>query len=412
MGNLASKLEAELNNLAAEENRREQEQNMEQILHEKTQIESTSTWVLVHDDLTAYSDDDLEIIDDYSASSAIGQDVRIAVPKAGTATSDKAETKIADKSPSAKRGVVFRIFIFNYEWVLEYKVNQPTLKSVLKSVNALSASTPGSAETCGPNDTNGNAEVCQQGANSNKPVEDGSSATIAAVQDILGTARPFDVEWVGGVTAEIKGPEIIWEKGEALLNYAKRGALGYKGWDYVCVDAGTTSATAVNSTSITSENDVSTTSEATQSLSCSPGQNDTNSSASTVPLAKNQIECEINLLRNKGMRVCAACESVGGATAGDAEPVGSAETVAGMPAVETATAEDASAAAKKTPQILLKTCGPLGEKQECGPLAEKGNAMRSVTHCYVDCRWVFSAPVVKSLTFYNGAELVRTVQAT
>ena len=35
-----------------------------------------------------------------------------------------------------------------------------------------------------------------------------------------------------------------------------------------------------------------------------------------------------------------------------------------------------------------------------------------VTHCYVDCMWFLSAPVVKSLIFYYNDKLVHTLKAT
>lgn len=78
---------------------------------------------------------------------------------------------------------IFRVYIFDYQWVLEYR----------KSLTPATSS-----------------------SSSDKP-------------------RPFEVEWIGA-TQQVKDPGMITEKKNALLDFTKRGVVAYKGWDYTIVD--------------------------------------------------------------------------------------------------------------------------------------------------------------------------------
>lgn len=142
----------------------------------------------------------------------------------------------------------------------------------------------------------------------------------------------------------MKDPETVARKKDELLDYKKRGVLGYKGWDYVTVASGR------DSSGDKTEGSEEKVKEAAGKKSAADMKK-----AGTV---QSVVGVELNLLRNKGIRIFVENESV----------------------------------------IML-------EVKEVG-------LFEPVTHCYVDCMWFLSAPVVKSLIFYYNDKLVHTLKAT
>jgi len=143
----------------------------------------------------------------------------------------------------------------------------------------------------------------------------------------------------------------VARKKDELLDYKKRGVLGYKGWDYVTVSAG---RDASGDKTAGSAEDAKAAAGKRPSVGVKKG-GDKNGKEEQI---QTVVGVELNLLRNKGVRIYVENESV----------------------------------------IML-------EVREVG-------LFEPVTHCYVDCMWFLSAPVVKSLIFYYNDKLVHTLKAT
>lgn len=239
---------------------------------EAHKLADVSTWILIpkEDEKTTLFDEDCEIIKDPAET---GVEVEIRVPHSDY------KQRFEKLDLSGK----FQIFVYNYDWVLEYRVFDFKSKNGLKN----------------------GGEISDSGEKMN-----------FSDKEYLSTLRPFHVEWIG-TNKKVENPDECYAKKEELLDYRKRGTLGYAGWDYACVFA------------------------------------DQESSG-----------IEINMMRDKGVRLFVENNS----------------------------------------KIVLETTdlkSNVHEIKRC-----------SVTHCYVDCRWVFSAPVVKSLVFYDGEKAVHTLKAS
>ena len=119
------------------------------------------------------------------------------------------------------------------------------------------------------------------------------------------------------------------------------------------------------------------------------------------------------LLRAK-VKTAAEGESSDGA-AGPTAASGKEATSTGASTNESdKTGQDAGTQDPKDGNAIKKDAneGKEGNDETAGDNTNEKTILEPITHCYVDCMWFLSAPVVKSITFYYDDKVVHTMKAT